>query len=249
MFKTYRKGLTALMVGALLVSTSAVHAATPEHVCQSGRANAAGKYMSCAEKALAKFFLTFDLNRHATAAGKCVTKYAATWPKLVAKGAGSTTCVDPRFVDSGTTVTDQLTALVWEKKTNLGGGPNLADSHDADNTYSWSAGGAGFTAADGTAFTSFLASLNSGGCFAGQCDWRLPTREELLTITSPGDPACTTGPCIDSALGPTVVDRYWSATTVAPFPQGAWAVGFHNGYAFDEGKGSDFYVRAVRAGL
>jgi len=47
-----------------------------------------------------------------------------------------------------------------------------ATVHDKDNVYSWSAGGAGGTAADGTAFTTFLASPNSGGCFAGQCDWR-----------------------------------------------------------------------------
>ena len=91
----------------------------------------------------------------------------------------------PRFVDNGDgTVTDHETGLIWEKKDNFGGGLNLADPHDADNGYAWSASG---TVADGAAYTDFLAKLNDGastdggastaitGCFVGHCDWRLPT--------------------------------------------------------------------------
>jgi hypothetical protein len=131
----------AAATAALLANTSLARAtATPEQTCQSGLAKAAATYTSCAERALAKFNLGgSSVTVYATAAGKCVTKYAATWPKLVAKRAGSTTCVDPRVVDNGTTVTDQLTALQWEKKTNLDGSTNFADPHDADNTYTWTA--------------------------------------------------------------------------------------------------------------
>jgi hypothetical protein len=63
---------------------------------------------------------------------------------------------------------------------------------DKDNVCSWSVGG---SAADGTAFTTFLPALN-GGCFAGQCDCRLPTIYELHPIVLEAYP-CTTSPCID----------------------------------------------------
>jgi hypothetical protein len=234
-------GPTPLVLAAVLVSTSVgLAAVSPEAVCQSGRARAAGKYARCVQSALARFDLTADLNAYNVAAGKCVTKYADTWAKLQAKASASgATCDSPRFTDNGDgTVMDRLTGLQWEKKSD--------DStvHDKDNSYSWSAGG---TAADGTAFTSFLSTLNSGGCFAGQCDWRLPSRDELLTIVAPSFPTCTTGPCIAPAFGPTAAGAYWSATTRVADPLYAWHVTFSDGEARTEPAKSVFsYVRAVR---
>jgi hypothetical protein len=75
-----RSPSAALVAGALLVSTSAAHAkATPELACQAWRATAAGKYAQCAQKALAKFGLgNVPGFGYVTAAGVCVTKYAAT---------------------------------------------------------------------------------------------------------------------------------------------------------------------------
>jgi len=108
----------------------------------------------------------------------------------------------------------------------------------------------GGTAADGTAFTDLLATLNSG-CFAAQCDWRLPTRDELLTIGSPAHPACTTPPCSDPVFGPTVAGTYWSATTDAMDPSFAWGAGFGIGGGGLNGGTKDVgstYVRAVRSG-
>jgi hypothetical protein len=111
-------------------------------------------------------------------------------------------------------VTDRLTGLQWEQKTDD------ASVHDKDNFHSWSTIP---PAADGTAFTSFLTTLN-GGCFAGQCDWRLPTLLELQTILLEPYP-CTTSPCIDQAVfGPTAVNGYWSATTNASGSPSAWLV-------------------------
>lgn len=239
----------AVAGGVLLIGVGAAHAAAgPEERCQADRAKAAGKYANCAQKAMAKLYSTglVDGELYWVAAGKCVTKYAGTWPKLQAKAAyAGTTCANARFDTSvAGTVIDRLTGLQWEKKTDD------TTVHDKDNVYSWSTSGDGdLTDADGTAFTSFLASLNGGGCFAGQCDWRLPTRDELLTIVTPAYPACTSPPCIDSVFGPTVADSYWSATTFAPGPFFAWYVFFYFGYANFNATNFDFTVRAVRAGL
>jgi hypothetical protein len=223
MFQTRRSGRTTLVLAMLLVSTSAAQAVDPESRCLSGRAKAAAKYTSCAQKALAKYSL-IDPNFYgvyASEAQRCVTKYAATWARLQANAAATgSTCDAARFTDNGDgTVTDRLTALQWEKKVNLDGSTSVADPHDADNAYAWTESA---IAANGSAFTSFLAALNTGGCFAGQCDWRLPTRDELLTIML--TPFCTTpGTCIHPALGETVAN-YWSATSFALDPQYAWAL-------------------------
>jgi hypothetical protein len=163
-------------------------------------------------------------------------------------------CFATRFVDNGDgTVTDHQTGLQWEKKDNLDSTANTADPHDADNTYTWTASG---TEPDGTAYTDFLAKLNNGnsidgttitGCFAGHCDWRLPTSAELQTILLAAYP-CATSPCIDPAFGPTQSNFYWSATTNAGlFPFNfAWYVNFFDGYFYFDIMTDGSYTRAVR---
>lgn len=234
----------AVLVASSFAST--VQAATPEDICQIGRAAAVTKFTSCTGKAVTRFtpFATYGPFR--AAVGKCLAKYETTWAKLQIRANGSgNSCDAPRFVDNGDgTTTDRLTGLQWEQKTNLDTVVTPADPHDADNTYTWSAGGLGATAADGTVFTSFLQSLN-GGCFAGQCDWRLPTRDELLTIMTPAIPSCT-DLCIDPLLGPTVGFYFWTASTLVPSPAYAWTVGFFQGPVFIDAKTSALSVRAVR---
>jgi hypothetical protein len=167
-------------------------------------------------------------------------------------------CWTIRFVDNGDgTVTDRGTELTWEKKTTgVGSGVNLADAHDVDNTYKWSSI-VGQAPPDGTAFTDFLYRLNGGtspdgsvtsGCFAGHCDWRLPTIEELGTILDFG-PGCAGGsPCIFAEFGPTQPAFYWSATTLAGAPHTALVVNFSDGLLNADLKGFVYYVRAVRGG-
>lgn len=241
-----RPTLVALAVVVLLAS--AASASTPEEQCQKGRYTASAKYAACQLKALAKRYSGGLSSTYDAASGKCSAKYVAVWARLEAKATGSgSSCDHPRFADNGDgTVIDRLTGLRWEQKTSLDTVVNLGNPHDADNAYTWTAGGEGFTAPDGAAFTSFLSALN-GGCFAGQCDWRLPTLAELQTIQLAPSP-CGTTPCIDPVFGPTAPLKYWTGTTFAT-PTDAWEVEFNQGFAANDTKSLADRVRAVRGGL
>ena len=236
--------LGAVVATALLASVSVAHAADAAQACQKGRYDAAARYAWCQQEVLARRFGGSNANVE-TALSRCRVKYTGTWAKLQAKASGSgSTCDNGRYEDNGDgTVTDRLTGLQWEQKTD--------DStiHDKDNIYTWSASPY-TTAADGTAFATFLTTLNSGSCFAGQCDWRLPTLYELQTILLAPYP-CTTSPCIDQGVfGPTSAYYTWSATTAADYPYGAWYVYFDNGdVSYGATKGYILPVRAVRGGL
>jgi hypothetical protein len=138
--KTRFKSLTLIATSTLLFAVTATQAATPEQKCQRGRYAAAAQYAACQQKVLGKFFGDSIAEPiPLSALSKCSVKYTATWDKLVAKGSESSTCVSSRYDASvAGTVTDKLTGLQWEQKTNLDGAPNLLDRHDADNSYRWS---------------------------------------------------------------------------------------------------------------
>jgi len=158
----------------------------------------------------------------------------------------------PRFVDNGDgTISDYETGLTWEKKSDDG------SIHDKDDRYTWSTG---FPYDfDGTVRTRFLVALNSGGGFAGHRDWRLPTREELQSIVDYADPIPPiVNPVFDTACAPsctvtscscTVLNYYWSSSTVAPNPGYAWIVYFIHGTVSAGVKPNEYHVRAVRTGL
>src|SRR5262249_61432489 len=134
-----------------------------------------------------------------------------------------------RYIDNGDgTVTDTSTGLQWEKKDGTDGVADYSNPHDVDNVYTWGdlAGCPIAGCANGTGYTDFLARLNycvSDGTttvwpgFAGHCDWRLPTIDELASIIDYNSPTCQNGPCIDPIFGPSE-HIYGSSTTPPPAP-------------------------------
>ena len=238
--------VTVVTLVAVLLSVRASYAVIdPEEACQKARYAAAAKYSACEQKATSTLVAAGDWALYFAAASKCHVKYSSTWARIQAHADGDgTVCDSPRFVVSGLgVVIDNLTSLQWEMKTDDGG------IHDKDDLHTWTGAPLG-TAANGTAYTTFLETLNQAPCFESQCDWRLPTRSELLTILAAGY-YCPTNPCIDPIFGPTTGAGYWTSTTSASFPAFAWVVDFVSGAVDYNGgvKAVGFFVRAVRGGL
>jgi hypothetical protein len=249
---TGHRGLTAAAIAVLLLGGFAsAHAALTTPACLAKKLTAWGNLRKCQATANGKV-----LQGKSADLAACQTKFNATLTKLDTQATKA--AIACRYgVNGDGTATDYDTGLQWEQKDNLDGTPNPADPHDADNTYPWSASG---TAPNGAAFTGFLASLNDcpssdgttlTGGFAGHCDWRLPSIVELAGILDLTAPGCdTVSACIDQTVfGPTVANSYWSATTLATFPNDAWFVGFGFGGVHFDSKINDSYVRGVRSGL
>jgi len=155
---------------------------------------------------------------------------------------------DSYLIDNGDgTMTDRRTRLQWERKSDDGG------VHDVDNLYTWSAG-APWTQ-DGTVATTFLVELNTPPCFAGVCDWRLPTLDELATLVEAGSAnpavmpelnrACSAR-CTVTACSCTRAGYYWSSTGHASVSQDVWCVDFASGQPRSGSKTDLGYARAVR---
>lgn len=253
---------TWIVVGAAVVVGAGTAMADADQ-CEAAKLKTAGKYSFCRMKAEAKAVKTGGPADYS----KCDSKLALKWTSAETIGggmcptSGDQTAVKSqldadanfvalklagaRFVDNGDgTVTDVETGLMWEKKDDLGG------IHDKDNLYTWSTTGS--VLPDGSAFGTFLGTLNndisedgttSSGCFAGHCDWRLPTSVELRGILA-GVPPCS-DPCIDPTFGPAESD-YWTITSDSAGSDGAWIVYFDDGGAAIDFKEFNSYVRAVR---
>ena len=110
---------------------------------------------------------------------------------------------------------EKMLQLTWEKLTD---DPGI---HDRKAVYTW---------ADAIAVK--IAELNSTN-YAGYSDWRLPTKDELISREDSKD---------------SVSSIYWSSSTFANFPRYAWVVNFFDGFTYAVNKSFYSYVRAVRGG-
>lgn len=130
-----------------------------------------------------------------------------------------------RFVDNGDyTITDTLTGLIWEQKTDNGG------PRDMNSTYTWAEA------------LEYCKDLN----LAGRTDWRLPNLKELSSIAD----LSRYSPAIYTIFEYySVKDRYWSSTTEADYESRAMLIHFHDGGLSNGSKlEEEYYVRAVRGG-
>jgi len=227
--------LTTLAVATLLLATSAADAALTTSAFLVQKRKAWITFRKCQGTEQVK-----QLKGKPADLATCDAALQAALTKINAKATKA--AIPCRYGDIGDgTVTDYDTGLQWEKKT--GGVADLCilgDVNCVNDTYDWD-GANRFVGASATGSTLTT-------CFFGHCDWRLPTIVELRTILLAPNP-CATSPCIDPIFGPTVASFYWSATTYADNPNGAWYVPFSNLSVLYDSKGSSHYVRAVRTGL
>jgi hypothetical protein len=129
------------------------------------------------------------------------------------------------FTDNGdNTVTDNNTGLMWIK------------DHDAMGTVGgvdWSSPMTWDDAIDNCEALDY----------AGHTDWRLPNIKELMSIVDYE----VYSPAINQTYFPNAQSGvYWSGTTYADWTDGAWDVGFGDGYVGVDVKGGVGYVRPVR---
>ena len=151
-------------------------------------------------------------------------------------------------------VRDNVTGLIWEVKTTDGG------LRDSNNNYTWynlnsaTNGGLAGTQNGGICTGSdcdthaFVQAVNTQG-LCGASDWRLPTVNELHSITHLG----RNSPAIDTGFFPnTPPSIFWSASPYAGSSDHAWDVSFiagHHGLGNKSGiESNNNRVRLVRGG-
>jgi hypothetical protein len=128
------------------------------------------------------------------------------------------------------TLTDDNTGLMWQQQ-------------DDGNTYTWYQASGTYDEMYNPALENVCGNL----VLSGYTDWRLPTKDELISIVDYAIPS--PNKTIKTTYFPdTKSSGYWSSTTYANYPGYAWAVYFYDGGVYSSSKYFDVYVRCVRGG-
>jgi len=143
---------------------------------------------------------------------------------------------NPRFTDNlDGTVTDNLTGLIWLKDANCFG------------TRTWNN-----ALSDSNGLASGSCGLTDG---SGAGDWRLPNRFELESLVNlkyydpPIPNTAGTGQWSQGEpFNNVLCYNYWTATTFAYAPNGAWSVDMRFGENSLDDKNDHRYVWPVRGG-
>lgn len=149
--------------------------------------------------------------------------------------------------ESWSCVRDNRSDLVWEVKTDDGG------LHDAGHLYSWYDPSLGRDAGvrDGGRCAggvdcdthAYQTELNRQG-LCGVDEWRLPGKQELLTLVALGDRENSA--TIDKEYFPrTASSWYWTASSNDKRPGYAWYVLFRNGIPLNDLKARPKHIRLV----
>lgn len=145
-------------------------------------------------------------------------------------------------------VEDTNTGLVWEVKSEDGG------LHDKNNLYTWyeptengeSAGIADGGRCDGGIDCDSYAYVHAINAqkLCGYSDWRLPTREEFMTLISVNGG----GGSVNHDYFPQGLESwYWTATSNKKHPNYAWYLLFRNGIMLSDIKVRAKHLRLVRS--
>jgi hypothetical protein len=172
-----------------------------------------------------------------------------SFTKLDAAGVPLADQTQPYATAPWSCVRDEVTALVWEVKTDDGG------LHDKDWTYTWysSTGiddggspgtpGGGVCAGSGCDTESLVAAVNAAG-WCGAADWRLPGREEVRSLVVAKD-----GGFLylgDPPFFPNAPGSHWTST---PGIDPARARYFVGSIPTEGPKSTSQAVRLVRGGI
>lgn len=261
-----RIGLVVIVAATTLGIARNTQAADATGECLATKLRASGKAALCVMKSRAKNVLGKQSNT-----ARCADRLQVAYEKAEANSACRTaadsytvlTRVDDsmrhiadylggtRFTDNlDGTITDTVTGLMWEQKTEESGCGTVSNGfylHCVYDTYRWNSAGGAFDS-----IWQWLAVVNGFAGYAGlggHHDWRIPSATELQTLLIEG--GCDRVPCIDGTFDPTYPGYYWTATAVRDdyspgAVTGAQIVSFYDGTLSTYYMGLTASVRAVR---